>query len=348
VASTIPDQAQTLHRLLGFRRDSPQFRHHHDRPLPYDIVVVDEASMVDLAMMSKLVDAVPPDCRLILLGDKDQLASVESGAGLGDLIQSLPENCIELRKTYRFDENIKQFATAVKNRQGEIGWRLLMAAPSSNVTLLNGDFHAYIADRYYGLLQSAGDGVARQAGEILERLRGFMVLCSVRFGQWGVDGINRAVELAMMRKGLDCRPGAWYPGRPVLITENDYTLGLYNGDIGICLRTGSGELAVCFSRLDGSVYDVPVTMLPAAETAYALTIHKSQGSEFDEVVVVLPPEEQPVLSRELLYTAVTRAKLAVRLVGSEHIFLAALNRPVLRDSGLGDAIAECCHRIAGE
>jgi exodeoxyribonuclease V alpha subunit len=336
----IPRQAQTLHRLLGVRRHSPQFRHNHDYPLPYDLVVVDEASMVDLALLSKLVDSLSPDCRLLLLGDKDQLASVESGAGLGELIAGLPDCCRELRKTYRFDAAIKSFAAAINSEDNVTGWQLLTGSLPANVSLLDSNYLQYIAGRYVKLLHMANAATPTAAAEQLVLMQSFMVLCSVRLGERGVDGINRAVESALVREGLPCRPGGWYVGRPVLITENDYNLGLYNGDIGVCLRDSrNNELLAWFEQIEGRPRGFPVSLLPAAETAYALTIHKSQGSEFEEVVVVLPGVDSPVLSRELLYTAVTRAKKAVRLVADEDIFAVALARHVQRESGLGEEIA---------
>lgn len=341
VKTALPSTASTLHRLLGVRHGSPQFRHNRDKPLAFDVVVVDEASMVDLAMMSKLVDAIKPGTRLILLGDKDQLASVESGAVLGDFIKSLPENTVELQKTYRFEAGIKRLAEAINGADSGTAWGLLTDSKTANVALLDVDLIGFINTRYIPFMALANQPGVPDIAAIFAIFNSFRVLCALHHGNRGVDTINRRVELALMQRGYPCRPESWYPGRPILITRNDYGLDLYNGDIGICLlNPGNGELQVWFERAGGGWRSYPPSRLPDCQTVFAMTIHKSQGSEFDEVVVVLPEEDNRILSRELVYTAVTRAKKVVRLVTEKEILRLALARNIERSSGLAELLLE--------
>lgn len=342
IVGALPTAAATLHRLLGVRRNSPQFRHNRENPMPFDIVVVDEASMVDLALMSKLVDALKPGSRLLLLGDKDQLASVESGAVLGDLIRTLPANTVTLQKTYRFDENIKNLAMAINAVDGDTAWGLLEDPAAENVSLLRADSLDALVEpyaRYMARVNRPSNGDFR---ELFALFNSFRVLCAVHYGSRGVEELNRRIELAMARRGFFSRSEPWYPGRPVLVTRNDYGLELFNGDIGICLKDpdGGAELKVWFERPDGGLKSYSPHRLPHCETVFAMTIHKSQGSEFDEVVVVLPEEDNKILSRELLYTAVTRAKRAVRLVAEKEVLQLAVSRNTLRYSGLAEFLNE--------
>lgn len=341
IKSAIPVEAMTLHRLLGFKRHSPQFRHNRQNQMGWDVVVVDEASMVDLAMMSKLVDALKPGARLLLLGDKDQLASVESGAVLGDFIQSLPDNTVELKKTYRFDDNIKALAESINGGDSEKAWALLENTSAQNITILQSDLIEYIGKQYARYMEEVYRFPEPDVKKIFGAFNGFQVLCGVHYGNRGVEGINRRVESSLARRGFDCRSDSWYPGRPVLITRNDYSLDLYNGDIGICLPDqADGTVKVWFERSDGGLRGYSPYRLPSCETVFAMTIHKSQGSEFDEVVVVLPDEDNKILSRELIYTAVTRAKKTVKLVTEQQVFNQALSRNIGRFSGLADMMTE--------
>lgn len=345
VLDAIPESAMTLHRLLGVKKHSPQFRHNSSRPLEMDIVVVDEASMVDLAMMSKLVDALKPGSRLILLGDKDQLASVESGAVLGDLIHSMPENSVTLKKTYRFDDNIKSLATNINTSDHEAVWHQLTREGKHNVSLCEEEeLYSYVCLRYGQYLKlvekmKAPDETAIR--EIFSCFNNFQVLCGVAFTERGVVAINRRVEQTLALRGFHCKYNEWYPGRPVLITRNDYGLDLYNGDIGLCLWDSEKQgLRVWFERPDGSLKSCAINLLPTFETVYAMTIHKSQGSEFAEVLVVLPKEDNRVLSRELVYTAVTRAKKKVRILADRSVLSLALLRQHRRHSGLREMLLQ--------
>ena len=305
--------------------------------------------MVDLAMMSKLVDALKPDARLILLGDKDQLASVESGAVLADCIQALPENTITLQKSYRFNQEISTFASAVNDNDSGAAWAMLNREDHETiaVSLLHEPMADFIATRYSRYLQQAlaVHDDARKEDEIrqlFQCFKRFRILCATRRGAGGVEAINRQMEQSLAAVGYPCQPGSWYLGRPVIILNNDYSLNLFNGDIGICLpeRTvlsndnNPSQFKVWFEREDGSLKGYHPYRLPACETVFAMTIHKSQGSEFAEILVVLPGTDTPLLSRELIYTAVTRAQKRVLIASDQTIFHAALNRTISRSSGL--------------
>ncbi len=335
----LPDEAVTLHRLLGLGRFSNTAAFTRTNPLPYDVVIVDEASMVDLAMMAKLVRALKPEARLLLLGDRDQLASVESGAVLADCIDSLPENTATLKKSYRFSADIGDFAAAVREGDGERGWSLCSKRDGAAVSFAGSDWLEEIVaayGRYMALASASSEPEAYPS--LIGRFNGFRVLCALRRGRRGVEQINREVESRLVE--IKAAAGReWYHGRPVIITRNDSSLGLFNGDIGICLPDPSKDgLRVWFESADSGLRSFMPAQLPAHETAWALTIHKSQGSEFDEVHVVLPRNDNPVLCRELLYTAVTRAKGRVRLVASEEICMLAIARKTDRHSGLAERL----------
>jgi len=335
ILSSIPREAKTLHRLLGVQRNSPQFRHNSTNPMSWDVVIVDEASMVDLALMSKLVDALKPGSRLILLGDKDQLASVESGAVLADCIKSLPGNTVELQKTFRFDAGIKGLSEAIKEGDFPLTWSILKDRNIPNVSLTDSSFHTYIGECYTKYMEKVSRVKDIGLEPIFSAFADFQVLCSVHYGDQGVAGVNRRVEFYLAGKGFECKPDSWYVGRPVLVTRNDYSLGLYNGDIGICCPgPDDNKLKVWFEEKDGGFKSYLPYRLPRCETAFALTIHKSQGSEFNEVLVVLPLEDNRLLCRELFYTAATRARECVQIAAEKQIMELGLSRRVQRYSGL--------------
>ena len=345
--SEIPEQAQTIHRALGLT-DGPASRSKRSRGrgLDADVVIIDEASMVDLQLMKRVVEAVPPHARLVILGDRVQLASVDAGAVLGDLCDGLPDSVVELRHSYRFDSasGIGNLAEAIRGgdsdralstlgdeRFGDVG--LVPPGPGGNI---------------FGPVEKHVIGhVAPMMTESLpsDRLRALgqsCILTARRTGRVGATGINRLVESMLHERGLV--PAAdWYDGRPVMLGKNDYELGLYNGDLGVAAPGDDGEIRVHFERAarsDGlmSTVDVAPAMLPICTTAFSMTIHKSQGSEFDHVLVVLPDELSPLLSRELLYTAVTRARRSVTVLGRPEILAAAINTPTVRHSGLADSL----------
>ncbi len=332
IKQQIPETVATLHRLLGAQAPSPYFNHNANNPLPYDLIVVDEASMVDLALMSKLVDALKPDSRLILLGDKDQLASVESGAVLADLTTALPEYTVELKKSYRFKGEIKALADAVNNQSVEQAWEILDNA-DPNISLLNVDLIDYAAEQYSDYLLQIKNHVDFKT--IFTTFSQFQLLCSNRQGDNGVISINKKVEEKLVQQNKIQISGHWYIGRPVMIAQNNSAIQLYNGDIGICLfDKESAKLAVFFLRPDGSIKKVLPSRVPEHETVFAMTIHKSQGSEFDECVCVLADKINPVLSKELIYTAITRAKTRLKIVSSYLVFSQTLQQSVVRTGGL--------------
>lgn len=339
IKEQLPGNVSTLHRLLGAKPPSPYFRHNAENPLPYDLIVVDEASMIDLALMSKLLDALKPSARLILLGDKDQLASIESGAVLADLTAALPENTLELKTTHRFDENIKKLATLVNLQHDNEAWRLLQGG-NENISLLNGDCVEYIARQQTDYLRfiAAGAGFDQVS---LARSR-FQVLCANKQGKNSVADINFRVEQKLHRDKLITLSGVWYSGRPVMVTQNNPALHLYNGDIGICMpdQDQGGKLMVFFQSGGGAIKKYLPSRLSHCETVFAMTIHKSQGSEFEEVLIALPGEINPILTKELLYTALTRAKKTVKLVSVEAIFRTAVRQKIQRITGLIDKLSD--------
>jgi exodeoxyribonuclease V alpha subunit len=334
----IPETVMTLHRLLGAKPLSPYFRYNAEHPLVYDLVVVDEASMIDLALMSKLLDALKPSARLILLGDKDQLASVESGAVLADLTQALPDYTVELKFTHRFNENIKKLASLVNLQRDEEAWRLVCVGNEA-ISLLDREAVDYIADRQSEYLRLIASGASFE--KVSQARARFQVLCANRQGPNSVDDINFRVEQLLFRKRLINLSGLWYSGRPIIITQNNPALQLYNGDIGICMadKEQQGKLMVFFQRADGTVKKYLPSRIAHCQTVFAMTIHKSQGSEFDEVLIALPAEINPVLTKELLYTAITRAKRTVKLMTCENVFRTAVKQKVNRITGLIDALS---------
>lgn len=334
----IPETVMTLHRLLGAKPLSPYFRYNAEHPLVYDLVVVDEASMIDLALMSKLLDALKPSARLILLGDKDQLASVESGAVLADLTQALPDYTVELKFTHRFNENIKKLASLVNLQRDEEAWRLVYVGNEA-ISLLDREAVDYIADRQSEYLRLIASGASFE--KVSQARARFQVLCANRQGPNSVDDINFRVEQLLFRKRLINLSGLWYSGRPIIITQNNPALQLYNGDIGICMadKEQQGKLMVFFQRADGTVKKYLPSRIAHCQTVFAMTIHKSQGSEFDEVLIALPAEINPVLTKELLYTAITRAKRTVKLMTCENVFRTAVKQKVNRITGLIDALS---------
>ena len=337
IKNTIPVQVITLHRLLGARPPSPYFKYNKDNPLPYDIVVVDEVSMIDLPLMCKLVNALKKGTRLILLGDKDQLASVETGSVLADLTIALPEYTQELKKTYRFSGQIKTFADAVNQQRERDAWELLIQN-HAQVLLLKKDLIEFIVNKQTVYLQLISDGA--EFKHCFDAFNSFQVLCATRQGVNGVADINLRVTQQLKERKLIQSSRLWYSGRPVMVTQNDPVLRLYNGDIGICMpdAESDGKLMVFFLLPDGAIRKYMPARLSYCETVFAMTIHKSQGSEFNEVLLVLPKSMNPVLTKELIYTGVTRAKKFLKLVTNKVVFLETIQRRVERYSGLADRI----------
>ncbi len=420
--------ARTLHALLGTQTGTRQFRHDAAHPLELDVLFVDEASMVHLEMMAQLLEALPLGARVVLLGDKDQLASVEAGAVMGDLCQvsqravesggatrdacgdsgddaggdsgddaggyrpataswiarvagqamppssvgagtALAQHTVVLRHSHRFDGPVGQLAlainggdaaTAVQLLQAEAGGAVAMRVVPAASAVLSlalqgrpgavGGYSAYLkllAQRPADV--EAGSGAAAGAAAfdawastVLRSFDSFRVLCAVRDGPWGVAGLNIAIERALVDAGLLNRRGEWYEGRPVIVTRNDAALGVFNGDVGVVLRSpvpqgaqGADAALRCYFLDGDALRSVSVGRLADVETAFAMTVHKSQGSEFDHVLLVLPDDDVPVLTRELVYTGITRARRAFTLVCRQTAQLqSATARRTRRVSGL--------------
>ena len=369
LAERLPEQASTLHRLLGLRQGSTRPRHDRDDPLAADAVVVDEASMVDLPMMAKLVDALPAGARLILLGDRYQLASVESGSVLAELCDgaginafsgqqreafasllgpetvtasgpasALSDHVVTLRTSHRFhpESPIGRFAAAVNDGNAEAALDAGREGSGEIHLELSGATDlgrlAEVMARAYGPLIETDDPV--QALAVLDRVR---LLTATRVGPAGVQAMNRRIGYLLAEAhGFDPeRP--WFHGRPVIVLHNDYRTGLFNGDTGICLREPDGGLRVWFRAEEGVRALLP-TSIPDHETVFAMTVHKSQGSEFEEVHLLLPPQDSPVLSRELVYTGITRARDRLTVYGPPEVLATAIARRVFRQSGLAERL----------
>ncbi len=341
-------RATTLHRLLGSRPDtSSRFRHNRDNRLPHDVIVVDETSMVSLSMMARLLEAVRPESRLLLVGDPDQLASVEAGAVLADLVDGLTATAdgpiARLLTSHRFGESIGALAGAIRDGDADTALEL-MAAGSPHIEWVDTEqpadaLRTVLVPHALRLREAAALGNSDAALEILEQHR---MLCAHRSGRYGATYWNHQLERWLSEQTGMPLWSDWYVGRPVLVTANDYGLGLYNGDTGVAVLR-DGELRAAMAVTSGSPAPVgtapgPVEFAPARlsdiDTMHAMTIHKSQGSQAAEVTVLLPPVQSRLLTRELLYTAVTRARDKVRIVGSAEQLRAAVDRRAMRATGL--------------
>lgn len=371
LAEAIPEQAQTLHRLLGFQPGGDDFRYNRTNPIPLDLLILDEASMIDIVLMAALVRGLPTTTRLILLGDRNQLASVEAGSLFADLcgtedigwspvlrteltrltgIKPLPEAAsnstmtdaiIQLRASYRFREQsgIHTLATAVNNGSlEEVTWTL-----GSGFSDLEAEWsidkkrEIWLRDKiiqgFHNML------TASSLQEAYHRMESFRLLCAVRRGPAGVDQINTLAETLFSAAGCIAEQSTdWYKGKPIIIRRNHYEMQLFNGDTGIVWPDGHGRLRAWFMRSDNTLYPISPARLPEYDTAYAITIHKAQGSEFDNILLLLPEEDSRVLSRELLYTGITRARSKLTLCSTKNILAKAVDRQTRRHSGLQDKL----------
>ena len=349
--------AATLHRLLGSRpRTRSRFRHDRDNHLPFDVVIVDETSMVSTSMMAHLVDAVAPDARLILVGDPDQLASVEAGAVLGDIVgpaavrsdrdpsSSIAPGIVVLERVHRFRGAIADLAVAV--RHGDVDSALdVLRAGHADVTWLEtlgdatgtglGPVRQHVVAAGRRLVDAARDGDARAALTALGEVR---VLCAHRLGPSGVAGWTAQIE-RWLAESIDgyAADGLWYIGRPLLVTANDHVLRLYNGDTGVIVRSPIHGVVAAFPHA-GTIVELSPRRISDIDTVHAMTIHKSQGSQFETVAVVLPEPDSPILTRELLYTACTRAQQRLIVVGTEESIDTAVTRPITRATGLRERL----------
>ncbi|MGR5176058.1 exodeoxyribonuclease V subunit alpha [Vibrio parahaemolyticus] len=397
IKSLIPTESSTLHRLLGAIPGRVEFRHNKGNPLHLDVLVLDEASMVDMPMMHRLLDALPAHARLILLGDKDQLASVEAGAVLSDICdfaqlgyssqqnerireltqfdcrkaavqRPLPttpspmaDSLCVLQKSYRFDarSGIGQLAKQV-NAANSYGFDQVWRREFSDIDWLplSGDNYQQLIERmvraykpYLTMINTADISRAELhseqarnhwqqnlAKEVLASFASSRLLCALREGDFGVTGLNQRIEKRLKQRGVIGRgEEQWYLGRPVMVTRNDHGLGLFNGDIGICMWdqiADTPRLKVFFELPDGSIKSILPSRMPEHETAYAMTIHKSQGSEFAHTFMILPADFSPLLSKELIYTGITRAKSRFTLVADGKVIAKGIRHKTIRHSGL--------------
>jgi exodeoxyribonuclease V alpha subunit len=357
----------TLHRLLGARR-AGAFAHHRSNRLPHDVIVVDETSMVSLWLMSRLVEAVRPEARLVLVGDPGQLTSIEAGAVLGDIVgpavrglrmsgparerlagvarvpvpaasgPAAGDGIVVLDRVHRYGEGIAALADALRRGDADAVMATLTAAPEGVTWIGDPDSERALAPiRAAAVAAGTALVAAAETGDApaaLARLGAFRLLCAHRRGAHGVAAWTARIE-AWLAETLDgfAAAGPWYPGRPLLVTENDYGLRLFNGDMGVVVATEPERVRAVFDR-GGETHAVVRSRLEGVETAYAMTVHKSQGSQFATAAVVLPPPGSRILTRELLYTAVTRARDRLILAGTEEAVRAAAERPAARASGL--------------
>ena len=377
IRTRLPTESFTIHRLLGVTPAAGGFVHHAGNRLAIDALVVDEASMLDLALATKLLEAVPDSARIVLLGDKDQLAAVESGAVFSELCadpslglacradlaalcgvpaasivppeparsSALRDAVVWLSHNFRFasDSGIGRLAAAINSGRADIALDGLRAAEGAEVRWIDDAAAASTAAvieramQGYAPFLAAVRRDARDAAAVASAFAGFRALCALRDGPRGVEAVNAEVERRFRRElGALDRDGrsAWYPGRPVLVLRNDYVLKLFNGDIGITLPDERGELRVHFAQAAGGSRAIAPLRLPAHETAFAMTVHRAQGSEFDEALVLLPAQRSRALTRELLYTAVTRARAGVTLCAGTEVLTAAIETSTRRHSGL--------------
>jgi exodeoxyribonuclease V alpha subunit len=385
-------KATTLHRMLGSLPNSPSFRHNAANKLAADVVIIDEASMVDLPLMAKLMQAVPPAARLILLGDRHQLASVQPGSVLGDICHCavmnsfsdsfcclsseltedslapvlknaaseeralLQDSFIELVQSYRFspESSIAMLAGAVKEGHADAALDILLSGSGKNGEVIWSELPSpeKIVSRllkWPGFEQYARLQHPLDSDSCFDVLSRFRILCALRSGPYGMEKINSILASQIMRQSskavLPYSPVAgssqtYFPGQPLMVTRNDYSLQLFNGDVGVVLPDPLQQdvLRVFFKNDSGTTHDIPPAMLPGYETVIAMTVHKSQGSEFDTVLLILPDHDFPVLTRELIYTAITRARHKVEIWGKKDIFRSAVSRRIRRSSGLSEAL----------
>ena len=335
--------AMTLHRLLRTQPGNrTRFRHHRGNRLPHDVVVVDETSMVSLTMMARLLEAVRPDARLVFVGDPDQLSSVDAGAVLADIVRGFEGRAdspvVALRTAHRYGAEIGELAGALRLGDADQVIEVLGAGHGEVEWVQDPDPASAIrATALPSALAVRDAAAAGDAGKALAALDRHRLLCAHRDGPYGVRHWNRRVEAWLTAETGDPLYESAYLGRPVLVTANDYALGVYNGDTGVVVDTPAGR-RVALATGDGPMALAP-SRLGDVETMHAMTIHKSQGSQADVVTVLLPDEESRLLTRELFYTAVTRARTKVRIVGPEAAVRAAVGRQAQRASGLRARLA---------
>ncbi len=378
VKALMPTEASTIHRLLGTISGSPYFRYNEQNLLDVDVVIVDESSMVDLALLAKLVRAMPDDAKLILVGDKDQLASVEAGSVFADICDAAAmnefsndfyriidrvssetimrpdveppknriKNCmIQLLTNYRFGDKsgIGKVSSAVNEGNGPLALIHLKDPQYSDIRIEQVRAKRGLKDQIKNIVIPGFRDylIAGTPQDKIDAFGKFRILCALKEGPFGVFAVNRMIEEILTENKLIRSENIWYEGRPVMIVENDYNLRLFNGDVGICMVDPiDQEVRVFFPDNRGGLRKFHPTRIGLHETVFAMTVHKSQGSEFENVILLLPDRESPVLTRELIYTGITRSQKHVLIWGDEQIFIHAVSKRVTRVSGLKDALSE--------
>ena len=344
-------QATTVHRLLGYKRFSSQFRHGREHPLPFRLVIIDEASMLDLPMFSKLIQAVAPDARLVLLGDRHQLSSVEAGSIFGDLVEAgtfhnrLKRRTIDLRQNFRFakDSRLHRLCHAVKTGDADRAVQLIKADkggirsnPLPSPKGLKRELRNCLLAHYAQLHSEYNPQVA------LKLLGERCLLSPLRKGPYGVEALNQTMESLLSLRHPSIREERYYHGKPILITENSYELNLFNGETGVILASPDQPLemqAWFYGESRSEVRKFPISALPAFETSYAMTVHKAQGSEYRKVYLILPLKKAPILTRELLYTALSRSRKTVDIWANLPILKFAIRNRTRRSSGIVDRLS---------
>ena len=381
IREILPTEATTIHRLLGASKGTTRYLFNKNHPLPYDVVVVDEASMIDLPLMAKLVEALKKQTRLILLGDVDQLSSVMSGTVLGQLCDktagaffskefvdqarevlgvttelktietrnaTLPDLVVTLNQSYRFKEGsgIDKFSREVNQGNAQPALTILLDRQLPDINWKETPNNIMLKDYLETIILEKGTKYLKATSieEKWELFNQFQILCTHSKGIGGVETVNRLAENILERAGLIRPQGYWYEGQPILITQNDHHLKVFNGDIGLVFsaredtRNKENILQAFFPLGSGQFRGIPLRQLPNHQTAYAITVHRSQGSEFDRILLVLPMYSSPLLTRELIYTAVTRARKGADIWGTQSILMEAIEQQVNRQSGLRDSL----------
>ncbi|MDW7771600.1 MAG: exodeoxyribonuclease V subunit alpha [Desulfobulbaceae bacterium] len=370
LAAMVPEETRTIHRLLGVFPGSGGFRHHEGNQLHLDLLVLDEASMIDVPLMADILKALPPGARLIMLGDRDQLTSVEAGSLFGDICpqsqppwshalssrlqkltaagnvptvaqETLGDSIVILQESYRFREKsgLGELALAVRSGRPENVAAVLQVKTRAGLHFrhpADSSFQGWLAEQLYEGFGPCFD--ASSPAEALAVLESFRVLCAVREGAAGVGGVNRIAEEVFRRRGKITGHDPWYRGKPLMITANHYSLQLFNGDTGIVWPDSEQRFWAWFLKPDGEMRKIALAGLPNYETAYAITVHKSQGSEFAKVLFILPLAESRVLNCELIYTGVTRARNSLTICGDPELLTAGIAHHVIRHSGLRDRL----------
>ncbi len=370
IINSIPEQATTLHRLLGFRPQSLKLSHNEKQPLKCDVLLIDEVSMIDLPMMTRVLRALPVEAQLILLGDADQLPSVETGNVLADIVcrehpgyqseavsqistisgQSVTENNSShyshltlLTQSRRFGGEIGDIAIEVISAQAQQSWQRLKQNEQQSIHINQESKSelSYFADSLYEnwLKQSCKHyflkiSMAENLNDAFSALSAFRILLPTRVGERGVVHFNEVIEQQLKRKNKAIYSGDNYKGRPIMVVQNSYATNLFNGDVGLIWPDDNGKLVAWFEKEEEQYRHISLARLPSIETVYAMTIHKTQGSEFNHVAIVLPQKNMSILSPELLYTGLTRAKEHLTIIGSEAVWKSALNERSWRYSGL--------------